>query len=147
MKGINVEERWIPPLIADCHSPRPERQFPRRKLARIGRKYPTTGAVCDVCGGSNLFAVEGEKKRKAKREGGEGKGRIATPLLPIGVEAPVQSSWHTYELCIRRSLCAIVRCIIIPEKVSATIPSGTYMDIRGTDGKMYGMGSSRRGAG
>lgn len=41
------------------------------------------------------------------------------------MEAPVQSSWHTYELCIRCRLCVIARCIIIPEKVSVTIPSGT----------------------
>lgn len=105
-------------------------------------------APCVTYVAGRIFSPwKAKKNGRRKGRGGEGKGRIATPLLPIGVEAPVQSSWHTYELCIRRSLCAIVRCIIIPEKVSATIPSGTYMDIRGTDGKMYGMGSSRRGAG
>lgn len=90
---------------------------------------------CDVCGcEEGVEYCHGTRKKKKKerkeRERGKKRDKIATPL-PVGgveapVEAPVQSSWHTYELCIRCSLCVIARCIIIPgEKVSVTIPSGT----------------------
>lgn len=88
---------------------------------------------------SNI-AVEREKNgRRGGKE--ERKDRIATPL-PIAargvhapVEAPVQSSWHTYELCIRCSLCVIARCIIIPER-KFLLRFHLARDIRGTDGKM-----------
>lgn len=83
------------------------------------------------------------EREKNGRRGGkeERKDRIATPL-PIAarevqapVEAPVQSSWHTYELCIRCSLCVIARCIIIPER-KFLLRFHLARDIRGTDGKM-----------
>lgn len=95
---------------------------------------------CDVCGGGRGRILPWNAK---KTEGGkeERKDRIATPL-PIAargvqapVEAPVQSSWHTYELCIRCSLCVIARCIIIPER-KFLLRFHLARDIRGTDGKM-----------
>lgn len=117
-RGKVDSSSWLIATLRD-----PSGNFLGESSPRIGRKYPTTGAVCDVCGGgrgSNLFAVE----KNGRKGGGRGQDRNALPPPPLGWRRRFKVRMHTYELCIRRRLCAIVRCIIIPEKVSATIPSG-----------------------
>lgn len=122
-------------LVADCHSlwPRAAISSAKAREDRTKISHDRRVVTCVAARkGSNIATERGKKKKKERKERERGKKRdkIATPL-PVGgveapVEAPVQSSWHTYELCIRCSLCVIARCIIIPgEKVSVTIPSGT----------------------